>query len=64
VPAAVVSLSLSSDVALTKFRKYEEALAQGLPLDRRQSFFLHSREVVIVGRGAFSKALGSFAKRS
>jgi hypothetical protein len=55
MPAAVVSLSLSSDAALTNFRKYEEALAQSLPRDRRRSFFLYAREVVIVGRGASSK---------
>jgi hypothetical protein len=52
VPAAVVSLSVSSDASLAKFRKYEEALAQNLPLDRRHSFFLYTREAVIVGRGA------------
>ena len=56
VPAAVVSLSLNSDGALTNFRKYEEALGQSLPRDRRRSFFVHAREVVIVGRGASSKA--------
>jgi hypothetical protein len=56
VPAAVISLSLDSDASLTNFRKYEEALAQDLPPDRRRSFFLHSREVVIIGPGASSKA--------
>jgi len=49
LPAAVVSLSLNSDAALTNFRKYQEALAQDLPLDCRNSFVLYSREVVIVG---------------
>jgi hypothetical protein len=49
VPAAVVSLSLDSDASLPSFRKYEEALAQDLPLDRRRSFFLCAREVVILG---------------
>jgi hypothetical protein len=56
VPAAVVSLSLNSDAALTHFRKYEGAVGQSLSLDRRRSFFVYAREVVIVGRGASSNA--------